>query len=103
MLLKCALNGADANWGRVLCAVGYSQPPGFQVDPATVSVTFKDADGQSLELLVNGEPRAEFDEAKAKEMLEKDEIIIQVQMGQGQESATYYTCDLSKVGCFLGL
>ena len=100
MLLKCAINGADANWGRVLCAVGYSQPQGFEVDPTKVSVTFRDADGQQLELLVKGEPIYELDEKLAKEMLEKDEVFIDVHMGSGQQSASYYTCDLSKVSFF---
>jgi hypothetical protein len=97
MLLKCAIHGADANWGRVLCAVGYSDAADFTIDPSKVSVTFADADGRRLELLVDGEPVPEIDEVLAKEMLDKEEVFIQVKMGQGEHAASYYTCDLSKV------
>lgn len=98
MLLKCAINGQDANWGRVLCAVGYSDPNGFAVDPTTVSVSFEDRlGGQDLLLLKNGEPILPIDEERALKLLKREEIDIKVRMGQGSASATYYTCDLSHV------
>lgn len=89
MLLKCAINGADANWGRVLCAVGYSNPTGFQIVPETVSVSFVDKEtGQELKLLVDGEPKRNIDESWAKALLEREDIEIKVRMGQGSEKAT---------------
>lgn len=102
MLLKCAINGQDANWGRVLCAVGYSDPSGFTVDPTTVSVSIVDRlGGQDLLLLENGEPLLPLDEERALELLKREDIDIKVRMGQGSASATYYTCDLSHVRIFL--
>ncbi|GAA96765.1 hypothetical protein E5Q_03436 [Mixia osmundae IAM 14324] len=94
-LIKCALHGADANWGRILCAVGYSSPD-FEIDPMKVSLSFIPHDGtEPLRLLVKGEP-AHFDEDRAHKMLLEDEIEIRVQLGLGDQSAAYYTCDLSK-------
>ncbi|KAK4047358.1 glutamate N-acetyltransferase [Microbotryomycetes sp. JL221] len=93
-LVKCALHGEDANWGRILCAVGYSQPP-FEIDPSKVSVSFVPTDGSlELKLLVNGEPE-QVDEARASEILKAEDLAIRVDLGLGQESATYWTCDLS--------
>lgn len=98
MLLKCALNGQDANWGRILCAVGYSDPSEFTVEPSMVSVSFVDQkDGSELVLLKNGEPVLPVDEQRASALLECEEIQVRVRMGQGSSSATYYTCDLSHV------
>lgn len=93
MLLKCAINGADANWGRILCAVGYSNPKGFVVDPTTVSVSFVDqtpgdTHGKEMVLLTNGEPSDHVDEAWARKVLEQEQINIIVRMGQGREQAT---------------
>lgn len=93
-LVKCALHGQDANWGRILCAVGYSQP-GFEIDPTKVSVSFVPQDGTpALQLLVNGEPE-NVDEARASEILAEEDLEIRVELGLGDESATYWTCDLS--------
>lgn len=103
MLLKCALNGQDANWGRILCAIGYSDPQEFTVDPSTVSVSFLDSAGQGEELLLlkNGEPQLPVDETRALELLKREEIDIRVRIGQGEAKATYYTCDLSHVSSVL--
>ncbi|KDQ06305.1 hypothetical protein BOTBODRAFT_168156 [Botryobasidium botryosum FD-172 SS1] len=92
-LVKCALFGEDANWGRILCAVGYA--PVSCVDPTKVSVSFVPSDGSSdLALLVNGEPQA-VDEARASQILEKEDLEIRVTLGVGNEGAKYYTCDFS--------
>lgn len=93
-LVKCALHGEDANWGRILCAVGYSQPP-FEIDPTKVSVSFVPTDGSAeLKLLINGEPE-QVDETRASEILKMEDLAIKVDLGLGEESATYWTCDLS--------
>ncbi|SCZ87573.1 BZ3500_MvSof-1268-A1-R1_Chr2-2g05039 [Microbotryum saponariae] len=93
-LVKCAMHGEDANWGRILCAVGYSNP-GFDIDPTKVTVSFVPVDGSAeLKLLVNGEPE-QVDEARASEILKSEDLAIQVDLGLGDESATYWTCDFS--------
>ncbi|KAI5479805.1 glutamate N-acetyltransferase / amino-acid N-acetyltransferase [Pseudohyphozyma bogoriensis] len=93
-LVKTALHGQDANWGRILCAVGYSSP-NFTIDPTKVTVSFIPADGTAeLKLLVNGEPEV-VDEVRAKEILEMEDLEIRIELGLGEESATYWTCDLS--------
>jgi len=92
-LVKCALFGEDANWGRILCAVGYA--PVNCVDPTKVSVSFVPSDGTAdLALLVNGEPQI-IDEARASQILEKEDLEIRVTLGVGNEGAKYYTCDFS--------
>ncbi|PRT53697.1 Arginine biosynthesis bifunctional protein ArgJ, mitochondrial [Wickerhamiella sorbophila] len=92
MLVKTALYGRDANWGRILCATGYS---GVQIDPYKTSVSFIPTDGsKKLDLLVNGEPEA-VDEARASEILEMHDLEIAVDLGLGSGSATFWTCDLS--------
>jgi glutamate N-acetyltransferase/amino-acid N-acetyltransferase len=92
-LVKCALYGKDANWGRILCATGYS---GIPVTPNTTSVSFVPTDGsQELKLLVNGEPE-NVDEDRASEILEHEDLIIRVTLGTGRGyNANYYTCDLT--------
>ncbi|EJU03492.1 arginine biosynthesis protein ArgJ [Dacryopinax primogenitus] len=93
-LVKTALYGEDANWGRILAAVGaapVSNPP----DPQKVSVSFLPCDGSTeLKLLVNGEPE-KVDEVRAKQILQMEDLEIRVVLGEGGESARYYTCDLS--------
>lgn len=85
-LVKTAVYGEDANWGRILCAAGYS---GADLDPDHVKVLLDDllvyADG-------SGVP---FDEAKAKEILEENEVRITVDLGVGSDEATGWTCDLT--------
>lgn len=89
-LLKAAMFGADANWGRVLCAVGYS---GADVDVTKVDVDFKSQKGE-IAVCRNG-AGIEFSEEKAKEILLEKEIEIIVTLGDGQGKAQAYGCDLT--------
>ncbi len=89
-LLKAAMFGADANWGRVLCAIGYS---GAQVDISAVDVAFASEKG-SICVCKNG-AGVEFSEEKAKEILLENEIEILVSLGKGEYTATAWGCDLT--------
>ena len=89
-LLKAAMFGADANWGRVLCAIGYS---GADVDVSKVSVKFCSAKGEVL-VCENG-AGVPFSEEVAKEILLEKEIDIVIGLGDGEYSATAYGCDLT--------
>ena len=82
--------GADANWGRVLCAMGYSKAP-FR--PEYVSVAFASAAG-SVTVCEKGEA-VDFDEAAAKQILSENEITIQIDVNEGENSATAWGCDLT--------
>ncbi|OSX63939.1 hypothetical protein POSPLADRAFT_1179550 [Postia placenta MAD-698-R-SB12] len=93
-LVKTALYGQDANWGRILAATG-SVPLSVPIDPTRVSVSFIPTDGSpALPLLVNGEPET-VDEARAKEIISVEDLEIEVQLGIGSENAKYWTCDFS--------
>jgi len=85
-LVKTAMYGQDANWGRVLCAVGYS---GVDIDPEKLALWFGD-----LQLVKAGVP-FDVNEARAAEILTKKEIRILVDLGQGDAEATVWTCDLT--------
>ena len=89
-LLKAAMFGADANWGRVLCAIGYS---GADVDVDRVDVSFRSAKG-TVEVCKNGAGVA-FSEEIAKEILLEREIEILVSVGNGDAEATAWGCDLT--------
>ena len=89
-LLKAAMFGADANWGRVLCAIGYS---GADVDVEKIDVSFKSAKGEIL-VCKNG-AGVEFSEELAKEILLEKEIDILVGLNDGEYSATAWGCDLT--------
>ena len=89
-LLKAAMFGADANWGRVLCAIGYS---GADVDIARVEVSFKSAKGE-ITVCKNG-AGIDFSEKSAKEILLEKEIKIIVSVGDGEGSAVAWGCDLT--------
>ena len=89
-LLKAAMFGADANWGRVLCAIGYS---GAGVDVNKVGVSFKSAKGEIV-VCVDG-AGVEFSEEKAKEILLEKEIEILVTLGIGEYSSVAWGCDLT--------
>ena len=89
-LLKAAMFGADANWGRVLCAIGYS---GANVDISKVGVSFKSQKGEIV-VCVNG-AGVDFSEEKAKEILLEKEIEILVTLDSGDKSATAWGCDLT--------
>ncbi len=89
-LLKAAMFGADANWGRVLCAIGYS---GADVDVTKIDVSFKSAKGE-IAVCKNG-AGVEFSEEKAKEILLEKEIEIVISVGTGEGSAVAWGCDLT--------
>lgn len=97
-LVKTALYGRDANWGRILCAIGYAEGlPDGAVEPGQVSVSFMQTGGEGeLKLLVNGEPQT-VDEDKAARMLAEEDLEILVTMGPeaGKEEVLFWTCDFS--------
>lgn len=89
-LLKAAMFGADANWGRVLCAIGYS---GAAVDVSSVDVAFKSKAGEVV-VCKNG-AGVEFSEEKVKQVLLENEIEIVISVGEGNGCATAWGCDLT--------
>ena len=89
-LLKAAMFGADANWGRVLCAIGYS---GAAVDVTKIDVAFESEAGEIL-VCQNG-AGVDFSEEKAKEILLKEEIEILVDLHAGEAASTAWGCDLT--------
>ena len=89
-LLKAAMFGADANWGRVLCAIGYS---GAQVDVNKIDVAFKSKAGQ-IEVCKNGSG-VDFSEDMAKKILSEKEIEILVCLNSGEQKSTAWGCDLT--------
>ena len=89
-LVKAAMFGADANWGRVLCAMGYSKAP-FR--PEYVDVTFSSDVGQ-VQVCRQG-AGVDFDEELAKSVLSQDEVVIQVDLHEGDSQATCWGCDLT--------
>ena len=89
-LLKAAMFGADANWGRVLCAIGYS---GADVDVQRVDVTFRSPKG-TVEVCKNG-AGVPFSEEEAKAVLLEKEIEILVKLNSGDAAATAWGCDLT--------
>ena len=89
-LLKAAMFGADANWGRVLCAIGYS---GAELDITKVGVSFKSVKGE-IEVCKNG-AGVDFSEEKAKEILLEKEIEIAVTLGDGNAETKAWGCDLT--------
>ncbi|MDR2553709.1 MAG: bifunctional glutamate N-acetyltransferase/amino-acid acetyltransferase ArgJ [Treponema sp.] len=109
-LVKTAIFGADANWGRVLCALGYAgaacgsaAEPGFlrsraagtetAFNPEKISVAFTSTAGR-IEVFREGAPLS-FSEAAAKTILLEDEITIEVTLGRGKGAASAWGCDLS--------
>ena len=89
-LLKAAIFGADANWGRVLCAIGYA---GADVDVSKVDVNFRSNRG--LIPVCRGGAGVAFSEETAKEILTDDEITVQVALNSGSASAKAWGCDLT--------
>ena len=89
-LFKAAMFGADANWGRVLCAIGYS---GAAVDVDKIGVSFRSAAGQ-VDVCKNG-AGIPFSEEEASRVLKENEITILVHLHQGEASAEAYGCDLT--------
>jgi len=89
-LTKAAIFGADANWGRVLCAMGYS---GAEFDPEAVDVAFASAAG---EIAVCEQGRGlPFDEDLAKKILTEHDVEIRISMGAGSGAATCWGCDIT--------
>lgn len=89
-LTKAAIFGADANWGRVLCAMGYS---GADFDPDRVRIAFASEKGSVL-VCENGRG-LDFSEEKAKEVLTEEEVIIDIDLQNGNAEATLWGCDLT--------
>ena len=89
-LLKAAIFGADANWGRVLCAIGYANA---DVDVFKVDMAFKSSKGV-VETCKNG-AGIPFSEEKAKEVLLEDEITIEINLNDGKGEASAFGCDLT--------
>ena len=89
-LVKAAMFGADANWGRVLCAMGYSKAP-FR--PEYVDVAFQSCAGEIM-VCKHGE-QLMFDEDKAKEILSQKEVVIAVNVNEGTHEAECWGCDLT--------
>jgi glutamate N-acetyltransferase/amino-acid N-acetyltransferase len=89
-LMKAAMFGADANWGRVLCAIGYSKA---EVDINKIDVSFVSNKGEIL-VCKNG-AGVDFSEEKAKEILLEKEIVINVNLNSGEYSSTAWGCDLT--------
>ena len=89
-LFKAAMFGADANWGRVLCALGYS---GAKLDPDQIDVNFRSAAG-TLPVCKGGKG-IDFSEDFAKVVLSEQEIGVDITVGKGKYSATAWGCDLT--------
>ena len=89
-LTKAAIFGADANWGRVLCAMGYS---GVAFDPDKVDISFVSDAGQ-VQVCAKGRG-LDFDEALAKKILTEHDVTIAVTMGEGDGACTCWGCDLT--------
>jgi glutamate N-acetyltransferase/amino-acid N-acetyltransferase len=85
-LVKTAIHGEDANWGRILAAAGRS---GISFNPAKTEIFFDDLKilGKNYDI--------SFSEEKAKRILEQKEVTITVDLNNGKHSATFWTCDLS--------
>ena len=89
-LTKAAIAGHDANWGRILCAMGYS---GAEFDPEKVDLYFKSSAGE-LKIIENG-VALDYSEEKATEILSMPEVTAIADLGQGEETATAWGCDLT--------
>ena len=89
-LVKAAMFGSDANWGRVLCAIGYS---GADVDVNRIGVWFESVAGR-VKVCENG-AGVDFSEEEALEILKEPEVTIRVSLGYGKCEATAWGCDLT--------
>ncbi len=89
-LLKCAIFGSDANWGRILCAIGYAEA---DFDITKVDVDMRSSKG-TLAVCRNG-AGVKFSEEEAKEILLEDEIYIDINLNQGLATAKAWGCDLT--------
>lgn len=89
-LVKTAMYGSDANWGRILCALGYA---GVDFDPEVIDLTII-AKGEELILVENG-VATDYSEEKATELLSSKEVSVLCDMKEGNASATAWGCDLT--------
>lgn len=89
-LLKCAMFGEDANWGRILCAIGYAEAD-FDIHRVSVELA---SDNGSVQVCENGAGVA-FSEELAAKILASDEIYIHIDLHQGDVSAKAWGCDLT--------
>ena len=89
-LTKAAIFGHDANWGRILCAMGYS---GAQFDPERVDLYFESAAGH-LKIIENG-VAVDYSEEEATKILSEKEVTAIADIKMGKESATAWGCDLT--------
>lgn len=86
-LVKTAIHGRDPNWGRILCAAGYA---GAGVTPTSVDLSI-----QEVPVLVRGTP-VDFDAPALSRKMSGEEVAIRLDLGQGREVTTFWTCDFSK-------
>ena len=89
-LTKAAVFGHDANWGRILCAMGYS---GAQFDPEVVDIWLESKAG-TIKIVENG-IATDYSEEKATEILSQEEVIAKMDIKEGTETATAFGCDLT--------
>lgn len=89
-LFKCAVFGEDANWGRILCAIGYAEAD-FEIDKVDVALS---SQGGRIEVCRGG-AGVDFSEDEAKVVLAADEIRVEIELHQGEASATAWGCDLT--------
>lgn len=89
-LTKTAIAGHDANWGRILCAMGYS---GAEFDPEKVTLFFE-SDAGKIKIIENG-VAVEYSEEKATEILSQPEVTVTADIGEGQAQAAAWGCDLT--------
>ncbi len=85
-LVKTAFFGQDPNWGRILCAVGYS---GINADPARTSLSIGGV------TIVEAGLGARYDEAELRKVMSEKDIVVEVDLGLGEAKATVWTCDFS--------
>ena len=89
-LLKCAIFGEDANWGRILCAIGYAEAE-FDIDKVNVDI----ASANGVIAVCRNGAGVEFSEEKAKEILSSEDIFINIDLCIGDASAKAWGCDLT--------
>ena len=89
-LTKAAIYGHDANWGRILCALGYS---GVDFDPEKVDLYFESAAGK-MQIIQNG-TALDYSEEEATKILSEPEVTAIADMKQGKAEATAWGCDLT--------
>lgn len=89
-LVKAAFFGEDANWGRIICALGYTEID-FELEKSSINIQNGD---KTIVLMEDGMP-LDFDEEKALEVLKMEEIKINIVLGEGDQEATAWGCDLS--------